>query len=399
MSGSAPTASAVSPTPSWAPSWSLALGRAAARALPARTLPGGPRHPAVGPAAPGGAVGRAGQRGGRRRSTSASCPLPASPGTAPTRSCPAAVISASHNPFADNGIKLFAAGGLKLPDATEAAVEEELARVLGPAGRRHRLPTATASAALRRSPTRPAATSTTWCGSLDGRSLDGPCGSWWTAPTAPPRPSPPRSSSAWARRSHAIADRPDGTNINDGCGSTHPEALAAEVVARGRRARPGPRRRRRPAGGGGPHRCGRHRRRVAGPLRHRPGRPGPAGRQHRRRHGHDQPRVPSGHGRAGHRRARDRRSATAMSSRRSTPTGYPRRASSRAHRLPAAGHDRRRRAHRRPAGSTCVEAVQGRCRSWRQASMQRLPQVLLNVAAARPAEPWPRRRCRPRWRR
>ncbi len=31
----------------------------------------------------------------------------------------------------------------------------------------------------------------------------------------------------------AIADEPDGANINDGCGSTHPESLAAEVVARG----------------------------------------------------------------------------------------------------------------------------------------------------------------------
>ncbi len=32
---------------------------------------------------------------------------------------------------------------------------------------------------------------------------------------------------------HTIADAPDGSNINDGCGSTHPDALAAEVVARG----------------------------------------------------------------------------------------------------------------------------------------------------------------------
>ena len=32
---------------------------------------------------------------------------------------------------------------------------------------------------------------------------------------------------------HAIAHEPDGSNINDGCGSTHPESLAAEVVARG----------------------------------------------------------------------------------------------------------------------------------------------------------------------
>ena len=37
-----------------------------------------------------------------------------------------AVISASHNPFADNGIKLFGADGFKLADADEAAVEAAL---------------------------------------------------------------------------------------------------------------------------------------------------------------------------------------------------------------------------------------------------------------------------------
>src|SRR5262249_17885998 len=50
-----------------------------------------------------------------------------------------AMISASHNPFADNGIKVFALGGLKLPDDVEDAVEAELEAVvagaaIGPAG-------------------------------------------------------------------------------------------------------------------------------------------------------------------------------------------------------------------------------------------------------------------------
>ena len=40
------------------------------------------------------------------------------------------MISASHNPFPDNGIKFFAAGGRKLPDVLEAAVESELAALL-----------------------------------------------------------------------------------------------------------------------------------------------------------------------------------------------------------------------------------------------------------------------------
>src|SRR5215470_9966056 len=40
------------------------------------------------------------------------------------------VISASHNPFDDNGIKFFSGAGAKLPDATESAIESALARPL-----------------------------------------------------------------------------------------------------------------------------------------------------------------------------------------------------------------------------------------------------------------------------
>src|SRR6516162_5468388 len=43
----------------------------------------------------------------------------------------AAVISGSHNPYADNGIKLFAPGGLKLGDDVQAAIEAELAGGIG----------------------------------------------------------------------------------------------------------------------------------------------------------------------------------------------------------------------------------------------------------------------------
>ena len=40
------------------------------------------------------------------------------------------VISASHNPFDDNGIKLFSADGTKLPDEVEAAIERNMAEPL-----------------------------------------------------------------------------------------------------------------------------------------------------------------------------------------------------------------------------------------------------------------------------
>ena len=55
----------------------------------------------------------------------------------------------------------------------------------------------------------------------------------WTAPTAPPTASRRRSSGASARRVTVIADAPDGRNINDGCGSTHVEELARQVLAGG----------------------------------------------------------------------------------------------------------------------------------------------------------------------
>src|SRR5579871_2085978 len=44
------------------------------------------------------------------------------------------VISASHNPWQDNGIKVFGADGYKLPDVTEIAIEEEIFRRLADAG-------------------------------------------------------------------------------------------------------------------------------------------------------------------------------------------------------------------------------------------------------------------------
>ncbi len=55
-------------------------------------------------------------------------PTPAVAHIARERGAPGAVISASHNPFADNGVKLFAAGGRKIPEPLEAQVEREIPR-------------------------------------------------------------------------------------------------------------------------------------------------------------------------------------------------------------------------------------------------------------------------------
>ena len=90
-------------------------------------------------------------------------PTPAVAWQCAARQLPGAVISASHNPFADNGVKLFAAGGLKLPDAGGGG---------GRGGARPRprppraRPTVTdrsrGGPAVVATPTPPAATSTIW---------------------------------------------------------------------------------------------------------------------------------------------------------------------------------------------------------------------------------------------
>src|SRR3954469_4441152 len=107
----------------------LALGRAAARVLPGTrfliardTRRSGPMLEAAfaaGLASEGVAVDRLGV-----------VPTPALAWYSARESVPAAMVSASHNAYGDNGIKLFAAGGLKLSDDVEEELEAELDRLL-----------------------------------------------------------------------------------------------------------------------------------------------------------------------------------------------------------------------------------------------------------------------------
>jgi phosphoglucosamine mutase len=107
----------------------LALGRAAARVLPGKrfligrdTRQSGPMLEAAfaaGLASEGVDVERLGV-----------IPTPAVAWLSAQESVPAAVVSASHNPFSDNGVKLFAAGGVKLRDDVEEDLEAELDRLL-----------------------------------------------------------------------------------------------------------------------------------------------------------------------------------------------------------------------------------------------------------------------------
>ena len=132
----------------------------------------------------------------------------------------AAVISASHNPYRDNGIKFFGADGFKLSDATEEAIEDLLddpstAASIG----RIRTLHGTEEDYLRELHTRFADLDLTGVRVL----LDCANGATYAAA--------PEIFRRLGATVTAVADTPDGRNINEGCGSTHVNALAEQVAA------------------------------------------------------------------------------------------------------------------------------------------------------------------------
>jgi phosphoglucosamine mutase len=134
----------------------------------------------------------------------------------------AAVISASHNPYRDNGIKFFAADGFKLSDETEAAVEARVHATNGTGAARIgrvRALHGTQEDYLRALHERFA--------DLDLQGLDVvlDCANGATYRTAP------EIFRRLGASVTALHDAPDGRNINDGCGSTHVDALARAVAA------------------------------------------------------------------------------------------------------------------------------------------------------------------------
>src|SRR5579875_1066268 len=136
------------------------------------------------------------------------------------------VLSASHNPMPDNGVKLFAAGGHKLPDDIEAEIEATVTR--GSATER---PTGASVGRVRPAADALARYGAHLLGAQPGR-LDGlhvvvDCAHGAAAAVAPQIH---RDAGAQVE---LIGADPDGLNINDGYGSTHLDALRAEVVRRG----------------------------------------------------------------------------------------------------------------------------------------------------------------------
>ncbi len=136
------------------------------------------------------------------------------------------VISASHNPYTDNGVKLFAKTGMKFPDATEAAIEKRLLelRDYEATHRRIKLPPDPALdaeyVAFLRTCVLPGA-------NLRGMRLVLDCANGAASALAP------ELFRSLGAEVVAMHHAPNGRNINVNCGSLHPEQMQARVVETG----------------------------------------------------------------------------------------------------------------------------------------------------------------------
>lgn len=138
------------------------------------------------------------------------------------------VISASHNPWTDNGIKVFSGDGYKLPDAHELAIEKEIFALLNDA---NTLPAADSipplasvpgEAALRQAYVRWLAGNVTTDLSRLRVAVD--CANGAATAEAP------ELFRALKVEATFLHSAPDGENINEGCGALHPETVAAFVA-------------------------------------------------------------------------------------------------------------------------------------------------------------------------
>jgi len=137
------------------------------------------------------------------------------------------VISASHNPYEDNGIKIFDGSGFKLSDAAESEIENLILNGnvggKGPSGRIGR---------VKKMPDAGGQYLKFLLEAVPGLSLDGmtivlDCGNGATHAVAPEL-----FRRLGARVTPMFCD-PDGVNINDQCGSQYPQQMARVVVAQG----------------------------------------------------------------------------------------------------------------------------------------------------------------------
>jgi phosphoglucosamine mutase len=135
----------------------------------------------------------------------------------------AAVISASHNPWRDNGIKFFGPDGGKVDDALERGIEARIAAMApsdGPETGRVRVLEGALGDYLRE-------LQTTFQLELSDRKIVVDCANGATYRAAP------AIFERLGAQISAIGVDPDGRNINEGCGSTNPETLSARVIETG----------------------------------------------------------------------------------------------------------------------------------------------------------------------
>ncbi len=134
------------------------------------------------------------------------------------------VISASHNPYEDNGIKFFSSTGTKLPDDVELAIEAQLDKPMVTAerlGKARRIEDAAGRYIEFCKGTMP------WGFSLQGMKIVLDCANGATYHIAP------NVFSELGATIIPMAVEPNGTNINRGCGSTSPESLREKVMESG----------------------------------------------------------------------------------------------------------------------------------------------------------------------
>jgi phosphoglucosamine mutase len=138
------------------------------------------------------------------------------------------VISASHNPWHDNGIKLFGGDGFKLPDAQELAIEDEILHHASAASAPHRATLAPVedNVALQNDYIQYLIDCAPGL-DLNRLKIVADCANGAAAAIAP----------ELFRRLGAdvvlLNIAPNGRNINEGCGALHPDWVASEVKARG----------------------------------------------------------------------------------------------------------------------------------------------------------------------
>jgi phosphoglucosamine mutase len=141
------------------------------------------------------------------------------------------VISASHNPWRDNGIKIFFGDGYKLPDAIEHEIEKEIFSFLEKskaAGAGQEIATLPGSAELRRA-------YDAWLARdaagvrLSNLKVLVDCANGAATTVAP------EMFRACSVKAQFIHDKPDGKNINDNCGALHPDVVAEAVTEANRR--------------------------------------------------------------------------------------------------------------------------------------------------------------------